>query len=130
MRIHPGAAEALVRHDWPGNVRELQNAVLRATALTSTGEILAEHLSPRILGKSPRKSGGIDWEGVAPLASRVDALERRTSMAALEAAGGQKAGAARMLGISRQGLDAKMTRLDIPYLRGKAVARPSTSRSH
>jgi DNA-binding NtrC family response regulator/tetratricopeptide (TPR) repeat protein len=130
IELQPGAADALIRHDWPGNVRELQNAILRASALTGSNEIRVEHLSPRVLAKGPRKTSGMEWDGVSPLADLVDALERKAILTALESAGGQKAGAARQLGISRPGLDAKMNRLEIPYTRGKATSRPAIARSH
>ena len=130
MALQAAAAEALVRHDWPGNVRELQNAILRASALTSSDEIRVEHLSPRVLGKGPRSGKDAEWDGVSTLADLVDTLERKTILSALDRSHGQKAGAARMLGISRPGLDAKMTRLEIPYNRRKQLAGVPHPRSH
>ncbi|HWM88915.1 MAG TPA: helix-turn-helix domain-containing protein, partial [Kofleriaceae bacterium] len=43
-----GAVEAMLGYDWPGNVRELENVIQRALALTSSAEIGAESLPPRV----------------------------------------------------------------------------------
>jgi DNA-binding NtrC family response regulator len=85
---------ALRRHDWPGNVRELENVLLLADALAGGDLVRPEHLDlPRI---STDKAGSY--------ARQVDALRRRLVVEALEASGGNRAEAARRLGISRQAL--------------------------
>ena len=90
------ALELLADYDWPGNVRELLNAIEYAFVLCHDGEVGSDHLPAQITGRT------------APVASRrrvgarlksVD--EKKQLLEALEAAGGNKSQAARMLGISR-----------------------------
>jgi DNA-binding NtrC family response regulator/tRNA A-37 threonylcarbamoyl transferase component Bud32 len=117
LRLTSEAAEAMVEYDWPGNVRELQNAVWRAAALADGPGVRLEHL-PRELRKRPRatlpvEASALEWDGRTPLSEMVDALERKVITLALERARGRKSAAARMLGLSRPGLDSKLQRLGI-----------------
>jgi len=88
--------ERMIAHDWPGNVRELQNEITRMFALTdgSFGPELVAHLS-----SAPRTGA----EGVRGLIGRrmVD-VEAELIRATLEATGGKRGDAARMLGIPRR----------------------------
>lgn len=101
--IAPTALDRLRRHHWPGNVRELRN-VMRRAAL-----VAADAVTPRHLDESLGDGGGA-WPGRTPNASpalslretiltRVRKVERDAVLAALEEAGGNKAKAARLLGI-------------------------------
>ena len=109
-RLSPGARERLRAHAWPGNVRELENALERALILAAEGEIRDEHLAPvaRARGRSAGEvlAAGFD----------LDAFERDLVLAALERAGGNKAAAARLLGITRRRL---YSRLESLGLRGE-----------
>jgi DNA-binding NtrC family response regulator len=95
-----GAAVAvLAASSWPGNVRQLRNAIQRAVALAPADTIEPEHL-------------GLD-DAVAPsttsaLQHRIEASERETIAAALEAASGNQTLAAKRLGIARRTLIYKM----------------------
>ena len=88
--------ERLISHDWPGNVRELQNEITRMFALGDgdLGPELVAHLS-----NAPRTG----TEGVRGLIGRrmVD-VEAELIRATLEATGGKRGDAARMLGIPRR----------------------------
>ncbi|MBB3713342.1 DNA-binding NtrC family response regulator [Limimaricola variabilis] len=86
--IDAAARAAILRHDWPGNIRELRNFVERALIF---GRFPVEQLSPP-------PSGPIE-----PL----DDVERREILSALEATGGNRAEAARRLGVSRKTIDRK-----------------------
>ena len=55
VRIAPGAMEAMMAYDWPGNVRELENAIERAVALGTVGEIKLADLPETI--RASRISG-------------------------------------------------------------------------
>jgi NtrC-family two-component system response regulator AlgB len=50
LAFSAGVLERLKAHAWPGNVRELRNAVERSVILCPGGEILPEHLPPRLGG--------------------------------------------------------------------------------
>lgn len=49
LRLTPEAAEVLRVYSYPGNVRELQNALLRASVLSSDGAITLDCLPPRMI---------------------------------------------------------------------------------
>ena len=104
-RLSPAAAQALVAHPWPGNVRELRNAMERAAILCHGGSILPEHLGLD-LAPSPAGEPGIDWGG--PLAQAVALVEREMIRRALAETAGNRAEAARRLGLSRQQLYRKL----------------------
>lgn len=93
LRLTPEARRALAGHSWPGNVRELRHVLEAAALLTDDGRIAPEHLD---LSARPAE---------APASAYHRSLEdaRRRMMAeALEAAAGNRAAAARRLGMSRQ----------------------------
>ena len=95
------AVDLLMAYSWPGNVRELANVLERARLLTGGGgEIHADKLSLGIRGDKAVKTfaGGAPTEHKSILL--LDA-EREHIQQVLGAAGGNKARAARVLGISR-----------------------------
>lgn len=112
-----GFAEAtlarLAAYAWPGNVRELQNEILRLVALAD-GELLGpELLSPRLLhGPATPLPASDEWtDGLTGnLRERMDQLERRVLLAAMQRHHGNKSRAASELGLSRVGLRAKLAR--------------------
>lgn len=112
-----GFAEAtlarLAAYAWPGNVRELQNEILRLVALAD-GELLGpELLSPRLLhGPATPLPASDEWtDGLTGnLRERMDQLERRVLLAAMQRHQGNKSRAASELGLSRVGLRAKLAR--------------------
>ena len=99
--LSPEALDLLGRHRWPGNIRELENTLTRALVLATGSVIRPEHLNT-ISREAPRVAS----ERVATL----DEMEREHILRALRVAGGQKARAAEMLGISRPRLDRLLAR--------------------
>jgi transcriptional regulator with GAF, ATPase, and Fis domain len=104
----PEALEVLRAYPWPGNVRELRNVVFGAlVGKRSGGELLVSDL-PRRLWASRRQAGEglVSAEAVAArvasgrmnLRVERERLERMALEAALQQAGGNAAGAARLLG--------------------------------
>jgi two-component system response regulator HydG len=94
------AMELLRRHPWPGNVRELENAILRALVVGSGRVIGPEDLPEQI---QPVRAGR-EGERVRLLAE----VEREQVLRALRAVGGNKAAAARLLGLDRKTLYRKL----------------------
>jgi DNA-binding NtrC family response regulator len=106
--VSEDAMEHLLRYDWPGNVRELVHVLQRASVLCGGEVIDTAHLPPGLLGAEPRTSVvGDDYESM-PYRAAIGALERRLILKALERAGGNRAEAARQLGMARAQLYAKM----------------------
>ena len=104
-------AMALLRdYEWPGNVRELRNEVFRACAL-SEKVIVPEILSPQIHEKAVARllPARLDDRPLRDLVrDAVDAVERRAIQEALARTGWKKSETARILGVSRPTLDAKI----------------------
>lgn len=93
----------LVRHDWPGNVRELEHAVEHAFVLCRGNLIDLEHLPPELRQSAP----------VPRQVDRDTAAQAENLRGALARAGGNKAKAARLLGMSRQTLYRKLSELGL-----------------
>lgn len=111
--ISPAAARRLLQHGWPGNVRELRNTIERAAVMSHGACIEAEHIElpgAPVLGTDAGVV--IDWDG--ELAVAVAQVERVMVQRALRAANGNRAEAARRLGISRQQLYRKLEGQDPP----------------
>jgi two-component system, NtrC family, response regulator AtoC len=102
--------KALGQYSWPGNVRELANMLERAVLLAqSREEIGFDEFPPNIFFHSePTRSGGS--EKIARQKGDLDLafLEREHIQRVLESVGGNKSKAARLLGISRKKLYAKI----------------------
>ncbi|MBN2565339.1 MAG: sigma 54-interacting transcriptional regulator [Candidatus Eisenbacteria bacterium] len=104
----------LMRYDWPGNVRELENEVERCVALSDNGRVIpAEMLSDRILGPEEADSGPILVAKGMSLREIVEDVEKRAIRQVLDEQGWNKSRAARILGLSRQGLIKKISRFGI-----------------
>ncbi|MCB9563891.1 MAG: sigma 54-interacting transcriptional regulator [Kofleriaceae bacterium] len=104
------ALRALGHHAWPGNVRELENALARACALG--GPVIDVEDLPDAVAQSrwlpPAQTGpGADLT----LKPALDALERAYVDAAMGRTGGNQTVAARLLGLSRFGLQKKLKRI-------------------
>ncbi|MGQ0506263.1 MAG: sigma-54-dependent transcriptional regulator [Myxococcaceae bacterium] len=104
-KLTPQTRERLAAHPWPGNVRELENAIERAVILSAGNPITPELLGLRESNENPSATRAADLltEGF-----NLDALERDLIYAALERAGGNKAAAARLLGITRRRLYSRL----------------------
>ncbi len=97
-------ALAILRHySWPGNVRELRNVVEHAATMSRSGHVEVEHLPAHIRKAAKRIVSLPTPEPEQPLMT-LAAMERVLVYRALEHANGNKAAAARMLGISRHQL--------------------------
>ncbi len=119
-RLSPAAAARLVEHPWPGNVRELRNAMERVAALVRHPVVSAADL--HFLGApAPSAPDAADWLA-GDLPTALARLEAAMIRRALTASRGNRAEAARRLGIHRQLLHAKLARLDLSGSRTPAVA--------
>jgi len=109
-RVAPQALAYLVNYDWPGNVRELENEIQRAVAL-SDDEIRPQDLSESFF---PARSEADSATEVGRRTLReivkgeTEKVERRVILEALRQASWKKNQTAKILGISRPTLDAKI----------------------
>ena len=103
-RLSAAARDRLHDHAWPGNVREMENALERALILAGDDEIGGEHFGR--LGRASERSEirGQRAADVLREGFNLDDFERELIDAAIERAGGNKAAAARLLGITRRRL--------------------------
>ncbi|HEY4105038.1 MAG TPA: sigma-54 dependent transcriptional regulator [Polyangiaceae bacterium] len=105
--LSPAAARALLAYCWPGNVRELKNAIDYAVTVAEF-----DHLSESDLPESvhARRSHPGETRADDP---RWSAVERQHIEAVLRSVDGNRARAARLLGIDRRTLHRKLDRLSI-----------------
>ncbi len=103
------ARAALVAYHWPGNVRQLINALERATILADDYLITLEDLPHEVVDLSPHGKLSIDTGGV----KRLDLIERAHIIDVLHQEKGNKARAARSLGIHRRKLYRLLERFEI-----------------
>ncbi len=106
--IREDALAALAEHAWPGNVRELMGALERAChALDRDGWVARRSLGEAFGCGVP----AVVRDRSVDLKHRTLAYEAELIRSALESHGGNKAHAARSLGLTRQGLWKKIRRL-------------------
>jgi two-component system response regulator AtoC len=107
--LSPAAMRVLLDHHWPGNVRELQNVVERACALADGNRIDSAdiHLD------RPRARPNEAPERVLPEGMTLDQWEDEMIREALKRAGGNKSQAARLLGLSRNALRYRLSKIGI-----------------
>lgn len=113
-RVHERAMFALIQHDWPGNVRELENVLQRACVFCEDEEI-TEHDLRFDRFTRPAESGDAERPAsAAVLAGRTLAeIEKQALIETLEACRGNKAMAARNLGISERSIYNKLKRHEL-----------------
>jgi transcriptional regulator with PAS, ATPase and Fis domain len=101
-------ARVLLRYDWPGNVRELENAIECAFALARGVLMTLDDLPERIVqfGGNRVSDPGVDVEELCSL----EEVERRHIERVLDAVGGNKGAAARVLNVDRSTLYRKLKR--------------------
>jgi len=104
-------AEKLLAYAWPGNVRELQNAMERAVALAEHEQIVVDDLPEKIRDYQPSHFL-VTANDPQELVS-MEEVERRYALRVLEAVGGNKSLATRILGWDRKTLYRRLERWGI-----------------
>jgi DNA-binding NtrC family response regulator len=117
LRLTEDAEDKLEAAAWPGNVRQLRNVVERAVILTDGDEIGAEHLDdleppvPAPSGVSAPPGQELTLLEIGREAQRR--AESKAILATLEATGGNRAEAARRLGVSYKTLWSKLKEYEL-----------------
>lgn len=93
LELNEAVLLKLSRYDWPGNVRELRNLIERSV----------------ILGAFPEEFSGAGKVIGQEAMETLELVEQRHIMNVLDACGGNRAEAARRLGVSRKTVDRKCT---------------------
>ena len=103
------AMQLLLAHYWPGNVRELQNVIERACALAAGPELDAKDIQLDV----PRRSQAGANDRFLPEGLTLDQWEDEMIREALKRANGNKSQAARLLGLSRNALRYRLSKIGI-----------------
>lgn len=129
--VSPEALTLLTGYKYPGNVRELENVLERAVLFADGDRVFTEHLPPELTEKSLPSVAAVE-QGEVGLKEQVRAavsqLERQLIFRALEQMKGNVTHTARVLKLSRKGLQLKMKELglrDLPLRSGKEAERKS-----
>src|SRR5437868_4494412 len=110
--LTPALYKALQEYDWPGNVRELENVIERLVVLTPGPRLGTEHL-PEKMQRAVLPEADTANAGDTTLEGAIISLRQRMIQSALQQEGGNKAAAAKRLGISRSYLHRLLSELNI-----------------
>ena len=114
QRISTNAIDMLVAYHWPGNVRELENCIERAVLLSRDDVLQGHHFPPTL-----QTADATNTRPSGDLKARLASFERELILDALKANRGNRAAAARDLGlterimglrVNKYGIDAKRFR--------------------
>ncbi|HRG95297.1 MAG TPA: sigma-54 dependent transcriptional regulator [Polyangiaceae bacterium] len=132
LGLEPAALEALTAYGWPGNIRELENVMERAVLFCDGQQLTADNLPQEVRGDGSAttplppyvSSAPVNLSGEAGLKEHVKVamsrLERDIVSRALAQTNGNVTHAARLLKISRKGLQLKMKELGLREAAEKA----------
>jgi DNA-binding NtrC family response regulator len=107
MQISDEALGCLMSYDWPGNIRELENCIQRAVSLGSGTFIQMSDLPSAMLYHLVRNSSTRQDRGT------LQALEQQAIRHALQATGGDRVRAAKLLGIGKTTIYRKLKEFGI-----------------
>jgi two-component system, NtrC family, response regulator AtoC len=124
--VEPDALDVLGAYSWPGNIRELENVTERAVLFCDAQKVRVDDLPPEVRGGTPSMlppAQVTDADLQAALSSEgglkehvkvaMSRLERELVSRALQQTNGNVTHAARLLKISRKGLQLKMKELGL-----------------
>jgi transcriptional regulator with PAS, ATPase and Fis domain len=114
----PEVLEAFEAYGWPGNIRQLQKEIERLVALTNEGQLIQVNQLSRDLHfhfSSKKKTSDESTDGYLDLPVQTNRLEIILIQKAMRCAQGNKTKAAKLLAITRQGLDKKIKRHNLVF---------------
>jgi DNA-binding NtrC family response regulator len=101
--VEPDAMQALESYRWPGNVRQLFNALERAQIMSENHRIRLHDL-PREVVSSTHSKPSLQMAATVADGDRLSDIQRNHILEILQRERGNKARAARALGINRRSL--------------------------
>jgi DNA-binding NtrC family response regulator len=136
LRYTDDAIAWLLRRPWPGNVRELRNVVDRL-ALLADDDLIDVPALEELARERPVVDATAEIDRIARsllalperLGSKLRVMERAVLHHAIESCGGNKAAAARLIGVDRKVLERRMDRhsSDEPPSSRRLSAPPASS---
>ncbi|MGE3803945.1 MAG: sigma-54-dependent transcriptional regulator [Gemmataceae bacterium] len=126
-KISPEAMEILLNHHWPGNVRQLENVIERAAVIARGDTIEPQHLAREVSRRRKPKSAevapNVDTAQPLPdlLRNVTSSVEEEYIRKVLAQCGGNVTESAKVCGLSRRSLTAKIAeyQIDRRALRGR-----------
>jgi two-component system response regulator AtoC len=113
----PTTMQKLLAHSWPGNIRELENAIERASVVARGPFIEPEDLPPDVLAArpAPAQAQKVDLNKKLPdlLREAMAELEKQYIRKALKKTRGNVMRCAKICGLSRRSISAKLTEYGI-----------------
>lgn len=107
--VEDNAMQALLRYEWPGNVRQLMNTLERATVLADDKTITIDDLPQEVF----QTTNELPHRILSGSTSRLEEIEKAHIVEVLEREKGNKARAARALGIHRRKLYRLLERYEL-----------------
>jgi Nif-specific regulatory protein len=107
-RISSPAIDLLMSYHWPGNVRELENCMERSVLLSSDQVIHSYHLPPSL-----QSADSSNTRNASTLQEALDQLEEEMIREALKTARGNRAKAARELGLTERIIGLRVEKFQI-----------------
>ncbi len=115
-QIAPDAMQVLMNHAWPGNIRELENVIERAS-VTSQGNVIdVENLPPELVTPAPNELPfhvTLDRPLPEVLRAATGRIEKQYLCKALRKARGNVVRTAKLCGLSRRSVTAKIAEYGI-----------------
>jgi DNA-binding NtrC family response regulator len=117
VQISQEAMERLLAYSWPGNIRQLENAIERACVTARGGVIRPENLPPDPAFRHARGKTRLHVDLSRPLADHLNELtgwiEERYLRKALRKSRGHVGRCAKIIGLSRRSVSAKIAHYGI-----------------
>ena len=107
--ISPAALRILTNFHWPGNVRELENIIERSCALAQGPVLEADDIHLDVERVKPPQVG----DAFLPSGMTMDQWEEEMIREAVKRSNGNKSQAARLLGLSRNALRYRLSKMGI-----------------
>ena len=110
--VTPGVMDIFQSHPWPGNVRELEHVIEGSMNILSEDELYIDvhHLPNNLIPQVPRERGLTGLEDCT-LPEAVALIEQNMIHRAMDRSGGNITRAARLLGVTRQALQYKLSKI-------------------
>jgi two-component system, NtrC family, response regulator AtoC len=112
--ITPAAMKVLTDFHWPGNVRELENIIERAVVMAGGTKIDVGDIQLDVAPPKPAAASGGLAVAFLPEGMVLEKYEDELIKEALRRSGGNKSQAARLLGLSRNALRYRLTKIGVP----------------